>query len=199
MLLKRALFTLLLVLGGVSGSFAVATASGSPAAAPNAYVFQDNDDATAEADDSSDDADDARGASTGNSVEVVDEQGEPVLSITIEDVMLPWEDYSEYSTPDRGFYYVALHVTVENISDSEQEVSDFDFFVRDEFGFIYGTTYASIAEGSASEEIGEFEGDDVDAGDSVTGLMIFAVPTEGELVDVFYAPLGRLITVATLG
>jgi hypothetical protein len=87
---------------------------------------------------------------------------------------------------------------VANISDDEQEVSDFDFMIRDEFGFLYGTTFASIEEGSASEDIGELEGDDIDAGDSITGLIIFAVPTDSELVDVFYAPYGRLITIATL-
>ncbi|MCC6703248.1 MAG: DUF4352 domain-containing protein [Thermomicrobiales bacterium] len=200
MLLKRALFAMLLVFGIVAGSFGAATAAGTPAVAPMPLQFQgdDEEEATQEADEDVD-ADDAdtRGAAAGGAVEVVDERGNPILAITIEEMFVPWEDYSEYSTPDRGYYFVAMHVTVENISDSEQEVTDFDFMIRDEFGFLYGTSFASIDEDSPSEEIGEFEGDDIDAGDSITGLIVFSIPNEVELVDLFYAPYGRLITVAT--
>lgn len=198
MLLKRALFALLMVFGIMAGSLGASVAAAPRAGvAPAPVIFQDNDDATAEADDQNDD-DRAQDAGSGEAIEVLDDRGNPILSITVNEVINPWEDFSEYSKPERGFYYMALNVTVENIGDDEQEFSDFDFMVRDEFGFLYGTTFASIDEESESADIGELEGDDIDAGDSITGLIIFALPNEGELVDVFYAPYGRLITIATL-
>lgn len=226
MLLKRALFAMLLVFGIMVGSIATTSAAGAPAAAPAPIAFQDDDDdATEEAEDTddateeatddadtddsdSDDVDDsddvnddedsgAQGGS-GDAVTVVNERGDPILEITVNEVIVEWEDFSEYSSPDRGYFFVALNITVTNISDDEQEVTDFDFMLRDEFGFLYGTSFASVDEESESADIGAFEGDEIDAGDAITGLVIFAVPDDVELVDVFYAPYGRLITVATL-
>ncbi len=220
MLLKRAVFAMALVFGLMVSSIATTVAAGVPASAPAPVAFQDDDDddATVEAeedidtDDAADDADDAsddnddaddedddRGqSSSGDTVTVVDERGDPILEITVNDVIEEWEDFSEFSSPDRGYLFVAFNVTVTNISDDEQEVTDFDFMIRDEFGFLYGTSFVSVEEDTESEEIGVFEGDDVDAGDSITGLIIFGVPDDVQLVDLFYAPYGRLITIATL-
>lgn len=132
-------------------------------------------------------------------VEVIDERGDPYLTIVVEETHDPWEDFAEYSTPDRGFRYVALVVTVENVGNRTEDVTDFDFFLRDEQGFIYGDSYVSLLEDSPSEEIGVFESTDLEPGDSVTGVLVFYVPTEAEIVDAFYAPSGRLITIAVLG
>jgi hypothetical protein len=217
MSLKRSLLAMLLMLGLMAGSIATAVAGGAPAVTPVAAAQQadDDDDATPERDveeatarpDDEDEADDDADAATGDAadvvdnvtVEVVDERGNPSVAITVNETNDEWEDYSEFSTPDRGFRFVALVVTVENVSDDLIEVSDFDFFIRDEQGFIYGTSFASIDEESESAEIGEFERTELAAGDSYTGIMIFGVPNEAEIVDAFYAPSGRLITIATLG
>ena len=131
-------------------------------------------------------------------ITVLDERGDEMLAITVENVDTDWQDYSQFSTPDRGYHFVALEITVENIGDAEQEVSTFDFILRDEFGFLNGTAFISIDEESNSADIGEFESGAIDSGDSVTGLIVFSIPDDVALVDVFYAPYGRLITVATL-
>ncbi len=217
MSLKRSLLAMLLMLGLMAGSIATAVAGGAPAVSPVAAAQQadDDDDATPEGDDEEattrpddeDEADDDADASTGDdadvvdnvTVEVLDERGNPSLAITVDETIAEWEDFSEYSTPDRGFHYVALVVTIENIGEDTVEVTDFDFFIRDEQGFIYGTSFASIDEESESAAIGEFESTEVAAGDSYTGIMVFGVPNEAEIVDAFYAPSGRLITIATLG
>jgi lipopolysaccharide export LptBFGC system permease protein LptF len=212
MSLKRSLMAMLLMLGLMAGSIATAVAGApAPAAGTLAAALQD-DDATPEADDDEtgtrpeDDDEAAAGddAAEGDvvdnvTVEVLDERGDPWFAITVNETIDDWDDYSEFSTPDRGFRYVALVVTVENLSEDTAEVTDFDFFVRDEQGFIYGTSFASIEEESESAEIGEFESTDVAAGESYTGIMIFGVPNDAQIVDAFFAPTGRLITVATLG
>jgi len=213
--LKRSLLAMLLMLGLMAGSIATVVAGSAPAASSLAISQQtdDDEDATPSSDDGEattrpddeDEADDETAAGDDAdvvdnvTVEVLDERGNPSLAITVDETIAEWEDFSEYSTPDRGFHYVALVVTIENIGEDTVEVTDFDFFIRDEQGFIYGTTFASIDEESESAAIGEFETTEVAAGDSYTGIMVFGVPNEAEIVDAFYAPSGRLITVATLG
>lgn len=216
MSLKRSLMAMLLMLGLMVGSIATAVAGGAPAAANLAVAQQDDEDSTPEAEDEEADsrtededeaeaeADDSTGAGEGDvvdnvTIEVTDERGNPSLAITVNETVDGWEDYEEFSTPDRGFRYVALVVTIENIGEDTVEVTDFDFFVRDEQGFIYGTGYVSVLEDSESAEVGVFETTEVAAGDSYSGIMVFGVPNEAEIVDAFYAPSGRLITVATLG
>jgi hypothetical protein len=217
MSLKQSLLAMLLMFGLMAGSLVTAVAGSAPVpAASNLTAAQQDDDATPEADDEEagarpeddDEAvedDDATGGAgeaevvDNVTVEVLDERGDPSLAITVVDTIDGWEDYEEFSTPDRGFRYVALVVEIENIGEDTTEVTDFDFFVRDEQGFIYGTGYVSVLEDSESGEIGVFETTEVAADDSYTGIMVFGVPNEADIVDAFYAPSGRLITVATLG
>jgi hypothetical protein len=215
MSLKRSLLAMLLMFGLMAGTIATAVAGGAPAGASLTAAQQDDEDATPGADDEetgsrpddedTDAGDDANGSDAEGevvdnvTVEVLDERGDPSLAITVNETIDGWEDYEEFSTPDRGFRYVALVVTIENTGEDMVEVTDFDFFVRDEQGFIYGTGYVSVLEESESAEVGVFETTEVAAGESYTGIMVFGVPNEAEIVDAFYAPSGRLITVATLG
>jgi hypothetical protein len=215
MSLKRSLLAMLLMFGLMAGTIATAVAGGAPAGASLTAAQQDDEDATPGADDEetgsrpddedTDPGDDANGSDAEGevvdnvTVEVLDERGDPSLAITVNETIDGWEDYEEFSTPDRGFRYVALVVTIENTGEDMVEVTDFDFFVRDEQGFIYGTGYVSVLEESESAEVGVFETTEVAAGESYTGIMVFGVPNEAEIVDAFYAPSGRLITVATLG
>lgn len=202
MTLRRSLFALVLIFGLMAGTFATALAGGAPtrSAVPSA---QQDDDATPEADDGS--SSDRTGGSTGSTVEdvpveVVDESGKPSLSITLSNFSDDWQDYEDYSAPDRGFHYVYFELTVENIGSRSAEISGYDIFVRDEQGFLYGSAYVSVLEDSPTAELQEFNPDGpIEADDTYTGYVVVAVPNESELVDAFYAPSGRLITIATFG
>jgi len=203
MSVKRSLFAFVLLFGLMAGTLATALAGSAPAA-PGLNAAQQDDDATPEADDNStgsrgDDSD--SGDVVDNvAVEVVDESGDPSLTITVSNVNEDWDEFSDFSTPDRGFHFVYLEVTVENVGKRSADVASYDFFIRDEQGFLYGKAYVSLADGSAAEDVGEFDpGDPIEAGDSVTGYIVFMVPNESTLVDAFYSPSGRLITVATFG
>lgn len=202
MLAKRSLLALVLLFGLMAGTMATALAGGAPAA-PGLNAAQQDDDATPEADDDSTGSrgDDSDSDVVDNvAVEVVDEGGDPSLSITVSGVNEDWDEYSDYSTPDRGFHFVYIEVTVENIGNRAADVAGYDFFIRDEQGFLYGKAYVSLAEDSAAEELGEFDPEDaIESGDSATGYIVFMVPNESTLVDAFYAPSGRLITIATFG
>ena len=131
-------------------------------------------------------------------IEVIDESGDPSLAITVNETVDPFKDFDEYSTPDRGLRLVSLEVTIENVGSRTTEVSPYDFFMRDEQGFIYGSSYVSRTEESTAA-VPDFETTELAEGDSYTGMLVFEVPTEATIVDAFYGPSGRLITIATLG
>ena len=181
MSIRRPILALLLMLGLMAGT--VATTVAQDSATPEAGTTDKT--------------------STGDvvdnvAIEVIDESGKPALAITVNETTDPFEDYSEYSTPDRGYRLVALEVTAENIGNRTTEISPYDFILRDEQGFIYASTYVSRTDES-EKAIPDFETTELAEGDTVEGILVFAVPTEATIVDAFYAPSGRLITIATLG
>lgn len=193
MMVRRSLFALVLMFGLMAGTLTTAFAGGSPVQSRLSAAQQD-DDATPESDDNS--TSDRGDSASGGTVEVLDESGDPMFTIAIANYNDDFEDYSEYSTPDRGYHYVYFEVTVENTGDRAAEVSSYDFFVRDDQGFLYGTSYFSVLEDSPTAELIEFNPEDpIEAGDSYTGYMVFLVPNVSELEDAFYAPSGRLITI----
>jgi len=189
-----------LIFGLMAGTFATTLAGSAPAQRAVPSAQQDDEDATPEANDGS--SSDRTGGSTVEDVpvEVVDESGKPSLSITLSNFNDEWEDYEDYSAPDRGFHYVYFELTVENIGSRSAEVSSYDVFVRDEQGFLYSSAYVSVLEDSPTADVQEFNPDGpIEAGDSYTGYVVIAVPNDSELVDAFYAPSGRLITIGTFG
>lgn len=199
MTVRRSLLAFVLIFGLMAGTFATALAGGAPGQ-PSVSGARQTDDATPEADD------DSTSSRSGDStvedvpVEVVDESGKSSLSITLSNFSNDWEDYEDFSAPDRGFHYAYFELTVENIGSRSADVSSYDIFVRDEQGFLYGSAYVSVLEDSPTAELQEFDPEGpIEAGDTYTGYIIVAVPNESELVDAFYAPSGRLITIATLG
>jgi hypothetical protein len=181
MTIRRPMLALLLMLGLMAGT--VATSFAQDSATPEAGTTDKS----------------TTGDVVDNvAIEVVDESGKPALAITVNETVDPFEDFDEYSTPDRGLRLVSLEVTIENIGSRSTEVSPYDFFIRDEQGFIYASSYVSRTDESVSA-VPDFETTELAEGDSVTGMLVFEVPTEATGVDAFYAPSGRLITIATLG
>ena len=134
----------------------------------------------------------------GDTVTYVDVSGNPVANVTVENVQRDWQDYGEFDEPDPGIEYVAFTVTVESvINRGSVEVSDFDFTLQDSAGFLWGTTYASAAEGV---EPAPLEDDlSLASGDSATFLVVFEVLQGQELAHLFWQPdSGRLLTLAAL-
>jgi len=134
----------------------------------------------------------------GDSVTYVDVSGNPVANVTVDEVVRDWQDYGEFDEPDPGIEYIAFTVTVESVVNrGAVEVSDFDFTLQDSAGFLWGTAFASAAEGA---EITTLEEDlNLASGDSATFLVVFEVLQGQELAHLFWQPdSGRLITLASL-
>lgn len=131
-------------------------------------------------------------------VTYIDVSGNPVANVTVEDVLRDWQDFGEFDQPDPGIEYVAFTITVESVVNrGSVEVSDFDFTLQDSAGFLWGTTFASAAEGV---EVTPLEDDlSLASGDSATFLVVFEVLQGQQLAHLFWQPdSGRLITLASL-
>lgn len=134
----------------------------------------------------------------GDTATYVDVSGNPVANITVDEVVRDWQDYGEFDEPDPGVEYVAFTVTVESVVNrGTVEVSDFDFTLQDSAGFLWGTSYASAADGV---EITPLEDNlNLASGESATFLVVFEVLQDQELAHIFWQPdSGRLITLASL-
>lgn len=114
------------------------------------------------------------GPQVGDAVSWVGSSGSEVATITVDDIIDPFEDVDPSSTPDRGFHYVALTVTVENTGNAPVNVDPYAFNLVDADGFVSRTAYLyrSTEQTTANPDLVSGE---VAAGDTVSGLVGFQV------------------------
>jgi hypothetical protein len=144
------------------------------------------------------DAGNAGDPAVGDTVTYVDESGNPVATISVDNVERGWQDFGEYDEPDAGSEYVAMTVTVNSeVGRGSIEVSDYDFSLQDSDGFLWGTAYVEAAEGT---EVVPLEDDlNLASGESATFLVVFEVLEGQQLTHVFWQPdSGRLLTLASV-
>ena len=133
----------------------------------------------------------------GDEVTFVGENGDDFGVFTVEDMIVPFEDFGEFFDPEPDSTYVAIEVTIENVDpdDDEFEFSDFYLGLQDDQGFYWSPTFVSLDDDSDLEEL---ESGDIEPGDSITGYLFYAVPEDNEPVRLFYGPSGRLLLLADL-
>lgn len=135
----------------------------------------------------------------GDTVSYIGSDGDEWATVTIEEVIDPFEDYDpDFGEPERGNRWVALSVTVVASGDKAVEVQPYDFVVQDDQGFLYGDGFMSRTE-EQEAEAPQLEDANLAPGDEVTGLMFFQVIDDAQLAHVFWQPdSGRLVTVAKI-
>ena len=202
-----ALFTLTLLLGS-SASIVTAQSSSDDDATPGAGVTdKNNDDATSEDDEDVADDEDEPAAEADDDVNPIDPQfddvvtlyatsGDPIATFTVTDAERGWDDYSEYSEPERGSTYLAVEISVENISDEAWELNPYDFVLQDGQGFAYGNSYVSPVD-DADPEVLE-EAVTIDGGDTWEGVVIFEIFKNQPLAHFYWSDSGVLLTLADL-
>ena len=134
----------------------------------------------------------------GDTVTYIDESGNPVATISVDNVERGWQDFDEFYEPDAGMDYVALTLTVNSeVGRGTLEVSDYDFSLQDSDGFLWGTAFVNAADGV---EITPLDDNlNLGAGESETFLVVFEVLEGQQLTHVFWQPdSGRLLTLAML-
>lgn len=134
----------------------------------------------------------------GDTISFVAESGSEIARLRATDVILNWDEYSEYYVPHPGFQYVAVTVEVTNLgSRGSLIVRADDFRLQDVDGFFYSRSWADAAEGSelipSESEVG------VASGETAELVLIYEVVTGVELGHLFWQPeYERLLTVADM-
>jgi len=156
-------------------------------------------DATPEAPQTGPTGDAASDPAVGDTVVYVNEQGDEAAQLTVVEIIDPFEDFDqEFTDVERGYRLVAVRISVEATGEDAVEVSTFDFGLQDSQGFFVSDTFISRTE-EQEEADPELEDANLAPGDSVSGLMVFAIFEENAIDHLFWQPdSGRLITLANV-
>jgi hypothetical protein len=134
----------------------------------------------------------------GDTISYITESGSEVAQLRASEVILEWEDFSEYYVPSPGSQYVVIVVEVTNLgSRGNMIVRADDFRLQDVDGFFYSRSWADASEDSelipAESEIG------VAPGATEEVVLVYEVLTGVELSHLFWQPeYERLLTIANL-
>jgi len=137
-----------------------------------------------------------------DTVPYLDENGEEIGTVTVDEVIDPFEDFSEFFEVEEGSRYVAVQITLAAsegaaTADEPFEARASDFGLQTVDGFFFTSTFAS--RDITSGDVPDLETIAIDPGDSVTGLVFYQIPAEAELARLLWQPdSGRLLVVADL-
>jgi hypothetical protein len=122
-------------------------------------------------------------SSGGEPVSVTGPDGSPLVAVTVNTVLDPFENYSSSSAPERGYRYIAIDLTIENLSDAPLTVDTSRFAAVDSDGFLADSTYY-IAD--SDEEIAEFSYAPIPAGETQVGRVYFQALIGADISRVLY-------------
>lgn len=119
-------------------------------------------------------------------------------TVTVEEVIDPFEELADDFAPEDETRYVLATVTVENGGDEVLSVDPATIFVQDADGFIYRAMEEPFA-AEETEPAPLVEPADIDGGETAEAAVGFAVPEDAVLTAVYHDPDDdRLITLAVL-
>jgi len=105
----------------------------------------------------------------GETIEVLDNNARPMVSVTVDDWLDPLPELDPSSQPNRGYHYAGALLTIENTGGSAWPVDVYSFKMIDTDGYRNNGTSAW----RSNPEIPDLGYDDLAAGESVTGLLAF--------------------------
>jgi Domain of unknown function (DUF4352) len=122
--------------------------------------------------------------------------GQPEGEISVSSLVDPFEDYESTGSPQRGFHYVMAVVTVTATSNRPIEAVSYGFYVVDQEGFQYTTTYL-FRDSASSEATPDFAGGTIAPGQSLSGALFFELLDNTSVGLILFQPsFDRLITAA---
>jgi hypothetical protein len=200
--MRKFLFALFAMLFLVGSSAGIVAAQDDDATPPDEDVDSSQvEDATPDDDEDTDSGDSGDGETNpvnpqiGDTVTLFSTQGDPQVTFTVNDAFRDWDEYDEFSEPDRGVTYLAVDLTVEVVSEDAYELDPYRFGLQDGQGFFYGDAFVSADE--AETEV-LTEAVTLNGGDTWEGVIIFEVYDDQTLGSLFWSESGILLTVADL-
>lgn len=132
----------------------------------------------------------------GAAVSVTDEEGAAVGSITVTEVVDPFEDFDPAYPPEEGGRYVAVNVAFDADAGNRFDISPSEIVLQDDAGFLWNQASMVLAEDAL---IPELSSQTLGPGSRVTGVVGFVVPEGREPARVLYQPeSSRLIPLQDL-
>ncbi len=134
-------------------------------------------------------------AAAGTPVSVLGSNGDAALTVTVNGISDPWEDFEEFDAPARGTRYVLLDVTVVNNTPGVVSASPGDFSATDDQGFLLENAFAS------TESIGlpSYDYIDLQPGAEQRGSIVFQVFADIPVAQITFGDgYSRSIVVADL-
>ena len=133
---------------------------------------------------------------SGDIVSVIGPEGTETATITVTDVLDPFEAYDPNYAPQPGFRYVAVAIEAEVTGPRPVDVYGYFFFVQDAEGFVFRNATAQLA---ADSDDTVFADASLAPGSSGAGLLTFAVLRTASVARLFFQPdAERLILAADL-
>lgn len=77
----------------------------------------------------------------------IDNRGNPVFEIMVTELVMDWQDYDEYSAPERGMVYVRVGLSITNLGDRDTSVTPYTMQLVDSMGMLTMPAYFSGEEG----------------------------------------------------
>lgn len=111
-----------------------------------------------------------------------DGRGNPVFEITLTGIEDDWQDYDEYSAPDRGMVYIKLDFTFTNLTDRSDIISPYDIMLIDEFGMAVEQGYFSDNRDIMTDDVA------IAAGETIEGSVVYAIYADLEPMMVLWEP-----------
>ena len=137
-------------------------------------------------------------AQIGDDVPIYDpESGDEIASITVNDVTDPFEDYDDYSAPDRGTKDIAVEYTITNeVANDSLDSPAYNLSLGTAEGLLLTSAYVGLPDDS---DVTELSTDPILGGESTTGTLFYNVPDDTELGGIFYTGYGYYTLLADLG
>lgn len=115
----------------------------------------------------------------GDAITVTDSDGNDVAVATVDDIVDPFEDASK--SPKKGLRLVSVELTVENTGEEALTITPGNFGIVDDKGLIY-----SNIDVDRTDNVDPLAAGDLDAGDSVSGGLVIAIPDDGEIAQIVW-------------
>lgn len=143
-------------------------------------------------------------------VPYVDEAGQEIARLLVEDVVDPLDEEAAGAEPDEDERFSVVVLTVANTGDVDLTFDPATILLRDDEGFLYGpddelgtalgqAAATPTAGDTAAGEFVPFDDEDLAPDDARTGAVGFEVREDAELREVLFVPeTGRLLVLAEL-
>ena len=137
-------------------------------------------------------------AAFGEPVSYIGESGSEIATLTVTQMVRPWDEYDEFYDPQTGTEYVAFEIEVEHLGRrGDLVVRGFDFRLQDVDGFLISQAFADAADGSdltpTEEDLA------IAPGETESVVVVFQVIEGIELSNLYWLPdYDRMITLADL-